>query len=281
MYFDILELANTLRYYYHNNIIIKCSDGFISNSCSGGCKYCFLSKENKNKISKNYHIPRKLKSAEEVLLDAITKMKNGATQYKIVGTEYQISSIEFNLALEAFSLIEKHTNLNTCASFGSLSYEQFTELKDAGVEYYNHNLETARSIYNTLGCKLTYDDKIKTNEIAKRAKLKRCSGIMVGLGEKIEDRIEVAFILRDTLSVESLPFNIFVPLVVAEKPQISTEEIRVTLALFRIIMPKINIIANNGNVYFDGDYNTIIESGANGIGLKENNYLSHARMSAF
>lgn len=273
----LLELSDGLRRRAFGDEVRRCADGFTSNVCTAGCNYCYLAAKHQKRLPSEFGVPRRLSSVEEFVEDAKAKEARGATQYKIVGTEVELADSEFELAVAAFRAIKEATNLGLCASMGAVSFERLCLLRRAGAEYFNHSLEGSRRVYERMGCKLSYDDRIRQNVLAKRAGLKRCTGLMVGLGEEMSDRIEVAFTLRDVLGVESLPFNIFVPMRDGEKPKITPIEALFTLALFRIIMPEAHIVANNGNAYFGDLFVQVLKAGASGIGLKDGNYLSHAR----
>lgn len=274
---SILELTDEVREKFFGEKIRKCTDGFTSNRCTGHCKFCYLNPDNFSKFTAD-RLPKVITSVKGFVEDAKEKEKRGATQYKIVGTECKLPEREFQLAVEAFKAIKTETKLGLCASMGFLSPKQLEILKDVGVEYFNHNIETTPKRFPSLGSIFSFEDKLKENEVAKEIGLKRCCGLIVGMGETIQDRIEVAFILRDKLNVESIPFNIYTPPKMDEKPQVEPEEALKTLAIFRLILPTTHIIVNNGNAYFGSLFKKVFAAGASGFGVRGGSYLTHARI---
>jgi len=270
----VQECADAVRQKWMGPACIRCSDGFTSNECSGGCSYCYLSIRNRAYVQNR--LPHALNSADAIVQDAKRKWSLGATNYKIVGTEWRLPRNEFSIALEAFETLAKETDLTLCASMGALDAAHLRQLRSAGVTNYNHNVETTRKRYGTLCCTLSYDEKIATNERARNAGLQRCSGFMMGMGESVRERIAIGRLLHD-LEVESIPINVFVPIDSRSVPQVTESDGLLTIAIVRLMCPRAHIIANNGNIYLGGDREAILRCGASGIGLSGGNYLDHAR----
>ena len=131
---------------------------------------------------------------------------------------------------------------------------------------YHNNLETSRKFFTKICSTHTYDDKIETIKNAKKAGLEICSGGIIGLGETMEDRIDMAFTLRG-LSVESVPVNILNPIkgTPLEKQEIlSYEEVIKTLAIFRFILPTVQIRLAGGRALLGDKGKKALMSGVNG-----------------
>ncbi|MDD5594141.1 MAG: biotin synthase BioB, partial [Candidatus Margulisbacteria bacterium] len=130
--------------------------------------------------------------------------------------------------------------LNRCVSLGTLTLEQIKQLKNSGLKRLHHNLETAESFFGKICTTHTYQDRVRTIKLAKEAGLEVCSGGIFGLGETNEQRIELAFALKE-LAVKSVPINILnpVPGTPAAKTSKSLTPIEVLklIAAYRFILP--------------------------------------------
>lgn len=273
---EVLSLTTLVRQREFGDEIRKCSDGFLMNVCSSGCKYCYLNPENSKRFPGN-EVPRVLTSSEEFIEDAKQKKALGVTCYKIVGTEEALAERHFEIAIEAFKEIAK-LGMITCASMGFLETQKLEKLVEVGVIHFNHSLETVPWRFAELcTTNFTWWGKHRENQLAGEVGLKRCSGLIAGMGETMEERVMMAFFLRD-LGVESMPFNIFTPPDPSQSPQITPEEALKSLAIFRLVLPKTHIIVNNGNAYFEKLFSKVFEAGASGFGVKGGSYLSHARI---
>jgi len=271
---EVIEITEGVTRTNLGDEIRKCTDGFTANACGNSCSFCYMSnyrigegKTNRQYSKERGLLPRTLKTAEEFLEDAKEKEVLGATNYKIVGPEYRLSQEFFNLALEAYQAIRENTDLRLCASMGCLSKEDLERLRDVGVEYFNHNLE--RTDWSSLNSVFTLEQKIRANRIAKEAGLKRCTGLIAGMGETFHERLDTIYQLQD-LDVESLPFNVFVPPrpELDEIPKPPVDELLLSIAIARLALPKAQITLNNGNVFFRDNWKDAFRAGASGFGLK-------------
>ncbi|OGJ22107.1 hypothetical protein A3K73_07505 [Candidatus Pacearchaeota archaeon RBG_13_36_9] len=271
----LLELTGDVTRKFFGDNIRKCTDGFTANACGNSCSFCYMSsykgregeKTNFEYSRERGLLPRVLRSVGEFVEDAKEKEALGATQYKIVGPEYQLLPRHFNLALEAYQAIRQETSLGLCASMGCLDKMDLEKLKEVGVEYFNHNLE--RINWRDLNSVFTLEQRRKANRLAKEVGLKRCTGIIAGIGEDLRERIDAIYQLQE-LGVESLPFNVFV----SPRPEFdkiqrpSQEELLLSLAVCRLALPKSHVTLNNGNIYFKDSWEKAFRAGASGFGLK-------------
>ena len=192
-----------------------------SGKCSENCKYCAQS----------------------------SHFKTGAETYGLV-------SKELDKLVEIYKYIGENTNkLELCASHGICTKEALQKLVDAGVLTYHHNLESSRRFYPNVCTSHTYDDRINTIKNAKAVGLDVCSGGIFGLGETIEDRIDMALDLRE-LEICSVPINVLTPIPgtpFENNEAVEPLEILKTISIYRFIMPETYLRYGGGRIKL-GDY---------------------------
>jgi len=146
--------------------------------------------------------------------------------------------------------------------------KELIQLKNAGLSRYHHNLETSPSYFSKIVTTHTFADRINTINSAKRAGLEVCSGGIIGMGETLNDRIDLALMLKE-LDVDSVPINILVPIkgtALGKLSQLSVTETLRTIALFRIILKnKIIKIAAGRESVFGNSQVSAFAAGANGM----------------
>jgi biotin synthase len=163
----------------------------------------------------------------------------GAHMFGIITSGTRISSErEWDEIYDAVKNI-KTLGIKPCVSLGMLDKERALKLREAGLYRYHHNLETARSFFDNICTTHEYDEDIETVKAAREAGLSMCSGGIIGLGETMEQRIELAMTLKE-LDVDSVPVNILNPRpgtpLMNAKP-LPPLEILITIAIFRFILP--------------------------------------------
>lgn len=215
-----------------------------SGKCTENCSFCAQSMHHQAQIS-----VYPLLTEEELVAAAKKAEANGSHRFSIVtsgrGAE---QDKDFGKILKALATIQAETNLKVCASLGTLSAENAQALKAAGVSRYHHNVESSRSYYGEICTTHTYDDRAKTIQAAHDAGLEVCSGGIIGMGESMEQRLEMAFELRE-MGVHSVPINILNPIkgtAMADQPPLRPMEILRIFALFRFVMPKMGIRTAGG-----------------------------------
>lgn len=258
---DLCNAANELRNYFCGNSFDICTiiNG-KSGRCSEDCKYCAQSSHYKVSIE-DYP----LLSSEELLKGAKYNQEKGILRYSIVTSGKRLSDTEVDKICESYSQIKEECGISLCASHGLLSYESFKKLKDAGVDRYHNNLETSRRNFPNICTTHTYDDKIAAIKNAQKAGLTVCSGGILGLGETMEDRIDMALDIRD-LGVKSIPINILNPILGTPyegSKILSTEEVRRVVSIFRFILPDGAIRLAGGRGLIDKKGKITFTSGAN------------------
>jgi biotin synthase len=189
----------------------------------------------------------------------------GVHRFSIVTAGRKLDSRETDEVCENYRKIRETCGIFVCASHGLLSFEQLLRLKNAGVERYHCNLETSRRHFPNICTTHTYDDKIETIKNAQKAGLETCSGGIFGVGENIEDRIDMALDLRD-LNIKSVPINILNPIkgtAFESMPPTGKDEAVRIVALYRFLLPDAAIRVAGGRGLFDDLGEAFFKAGAN------------------
>ncbi len=259
---ELIAAANEIREHFNDNTFDMCT---IINGkcgkCSEDCKYCAQSAHYHTACEDSYP----LLSTEELLEQAKYNDKRGVLRYSIVTSGRALSDEEVDKACESIRAIRTETNISVCVSFGLLNEDQFRRLKEAGASRVHCNLETSRRYFPTVCTTHTHDEKIETLKAAKRAGLSICSGGIMGLGETMEDRIDMALTARD-LGVTSIPVNLLNPIPgtpYENNRVLSNDELCRIVAIFRFLIPQgmIRLAGGRGLVGDKGE--KCFKSGAN------------------
>lgn len=231
-----------------------------SGLCTENCKYCAQSAHNHTGV-KEYP----MLTVSEIVERGLENAKLGVDRFDVVTAGLRLNDAEVDTLCKAYSQIKEQTDLELCSSNGLLSYEQFVRLHDAGVTRIHNNLETSRRFFPSVCTTHTYDEKIETIRAAKKAGMEICSGGIIGMGETMEDRIDMALELQ-SLGVRSIPINVLMPIkgtALENQPPLSDEEILRTVALFRFINPKADIRLAGGRKLLEDHGRQAFKSGAN------------------
>lgn len=241
----LLAMADLIRQKFVGDEVDLCSivNG-RSGKCPENCKFCAQAAIHKTNID-----IYGLKSIDALVAAAVQAKADGVRRFSIVTSGRGMQQDrDFENILLALRRIKAETGLSTCASLGILTEQNARALKDAGVTRYHHNVETSRSYYPQICTSHTYDDKMSTIAVALQAGLEVCAGGIIGLGETMEQRLEMAFELQ-ALKVKSVPLNILNPIPgtgLAANAPLDPREILQTFALFRFIMPDSSIRTAGG-----------------------------------
>ena len=215
--------------------------------CPEDCAYC--------PQAARYHTDvkvQKLLAVEEVLAHAREAKENGSTRFCMGAAWREVrDNRDFDKVIEMVKGVST-MGLEVCCTLGMLTPEQAQKLKDAGLYAYNHNLDTSKEFYDEIISTRTYDDRLETLENVRGAKISVCSGGIIGMGEKEEDRIGMLHILATLREhPESVPVNALVPVEgtpLEDQPKVSVWEMLRMIATARIIMPKAMIRLSAGRV---------------------------------
>lgn len=241
----LLAMADQIRQQYVGDDVDLCAivNG-RSGRCSENCSFCAQSAHFNTQVQ-----VYPLMSEDELVAAAKAAEQGGALRFSIVTSGRGVESDrDFPKIIAALQRILAETKLKVCASLGTLSPENARALKAAGVERYHHNVETSRGYYSTICTTHDYEARAITIRNAHAAGLEVCSGGIIGMGESMEDRLDMAFELREQ-GVHSVPLNILNPIpgtAMAEQPPLSPREILKTFALFRFILPDCGIRTAGG-----------------------------------
>jgi len=268
---ELLERANALRHQYKKNKVFTC--GIInakSGLCSQDCAFCAQSIHHQTH-TKTFPLFEK----QTMINHALGLEDNGASHFSIVTSGLRLSGHEIDTICSAMIEIKKRTNLILCASLGTITSQRARKLKQSGVTNYHHNLETAQSFFDHICTTHEYEDDIETIHQAKSAGLRVCCGGIMGLGESWEQRIELAFLLKE-LNVDSIPINFLNPIPgtqLENQPLLSSLSALKCIALFRLIHPDKDIVICGGREKtLKEDQTRLFFAGANGLMI--GNYLT-------
>lgn len=241
---QLWDSANRIREKLSGDVVDLCS---IMNAkcgkCSEDCKFCAQSAHYNTKI-----LEHGLVSTKEALNLALENQSKGINRFSLVTSGRGLMGEEFERVVSIYKTLNKNLKISLCASLGILNLEQLKKLKEAGVYYYHHNLETSYEYYEKICTTHSYEDRINTIKNAKKAGLKVCAGGIIGMGESFEQRLHLAFTLRE-LEVTSIPINILNPIKgtpMQNIERISQVDILKTIAIFRFINSKANIRLGGG-----------------------------------
>lgn len=229
--------------------------------CPEDCKYCAQSVHYHTACQDTYPL-----LATEVLLEgARHNQEQGVLRYSIVTSGKRLSDAEVEQVCGSIREIRRQIGIEVCVSFGFLDEEQFRKIKAAGASRVHCNLETSRNYFPQVCTTHTYDEKVAVLRAAKSAGLSICSGGIMGLGETVEDRIDMALALRD-LGVKSVPVNLLNPIkgTPYERNRIlSNDELCRIVAVFRFIIPDGDIRLAGGRGLVGDKGARCFKSGAN------------------
>lgn len=267
---DLFAMASRAREKFRGNRIDLCSIiNAKSGACPEDCSFCAQSAHSRTETTVYPLLDR-----ERILGSASSARANGVRRFCIVTSGKRPSSVEIDKICRLVSEI-KGLGLLPCATLGMLEQEDMRQLKDAGLNRYHHNLETSEAFFSEICTTHTYRDKIKTIEAAGAAGLSVCSGGIFGLGESWEDRIDMAFALRD-IRVDSVPINFITPVdgtPMAGRELLDPMEALKIIAVYRLILPEREIRVCGGRPGTLRDLNShIFTAGADGLLL--GNYLT-------
>ncbi len=270
---DLLAWANRIREHFKGNKVHLCSIVNIkAGGCSENCRFCAQS------AAYQTESPRYNLIEEAPILRAATEaQEQGVTALGLVAAW---RGLEEGPALdqicERLETLKNEGKARPDASLGIIKNPRVAErLKSAGLECYNHNLESSRTFFPKVCDTHTYEERLETIRHLKRAGIKICSGGIIGMGETRDDRCELALSLRD-LGVHIVPINILNPIPgtpFADRPAPPPMEILQTIACFRFILPKQEIMIAGGRTVNLRDLQSMIFM-AGASALMVGNYLT-------
>lgn len=246
-FFDLIAQAHQVHRQGHDpSDIQRCALLSIkTGGCPEDCGYCSQSAHHSTGLTR-----QSLLTVEEVRNAAQLAKQRGATRF-CMGAAWRTppSGEQFDRVLDMVREV-KACGLEACATLGMLQPEQAARLKAAGLDAYNHNLDTSRDFYGAVVTTRTYDDRLRTLATVRQAGITVCCGAILGLGESDRDRCQfLATLAALQPHPESVPINLLVPIagtpLAHAAPVHSTDLIR-TIATARILMPQSRVRLSAG-----------------------------------
>lgn len=206
--------------------------------CSQNCRYCAQSSHYNTEIETH-----PLLSVETVVHAAKDSVKNGADRVAIVTSGKTPDESDFDTMLDMIKALNAD-GIKSCASIGILNEEQAKRLAEVGLVRFHHNINTCKSYHPEICTTHTYEDRINTTRLVKKYGIELCCGVIIGMGETVEQRVEMAMELAE-INPDSIPVNILTP--IPNTPfadyldKIDEENVLRTLAIFKIACPNASI----------------------------------------
>ncbi|MBU8877972.1 biotin synthase BioB [Bacillus sp. FJAT-29790] len=202
---DLLELLHSSyqirRHYYGNKVKLNMIINTKSGLCPENCGYCSQSSVSTAPIEKY-----RMMDKDEIIKGANQAFQMNVGTYCIVASGRGPSNKEVEQVVSAVKEIKDKYNLKVCACLGLLKPEQAKALKEAGVDRYNHNLNTSADHHESITTSHTYEDRVNTVELIKEHGISPCSGVIIGMRETIQDVVSMARSLK-ALDADSIPVN--------------------------------------------------------------------------
>ena len=231
----LYEAAHQITRHFMGNKFDTCSIiNAKSGNCSEDCKWCAQSGHYKTLVNLYPLLP-----AKECVYHAVYNRKQGIRRFALVTSGKRVSDKELEQITDTIRQIKRQSDIKCCASMGLLTRSQLQSLYDSGVENYHCNIETAPSYFRQLCSTHTIEQKMETIHTAREIGFRICCGGIIGMGETMEERIEMACFLQKE-GILSIPLNLLQPIpgTPMENTQIlEEEEWLTTIALFRLINP--------------------------------------------
>jgi biotin synthase len=235
---ELLDLLSAVyrvrRRWFGNQVQLYFLMNAKSGLCPEDCSYCSQSKVSEAEIPR-YNILNRVKLLDGARVAAERK----ARTYCIVISARGPNEREMQAVTSIVPEIKQRFNLKICACLGLLTPEQATALKDCGVDRVNHNLNTSDSFYEEICTTHTFADRLATLRAVRDAGMEMCSGGIIGMGERRDDVIDLAFTLQD-LGVQSIPVNFLNPIggtPLAGRNDLNPRYCLKVLAMFRLVNP--------------------------------------------
>lgn len=261
--FPLLAGADLIREFHFGREIHLCTicNG-KSGKCSEDCSFCSQS------VFSTTEAPvYPLMSKSDLKAGGLHAANTPINRYSIVTSGKRLPGNEIIAVSEALSQLDRG-EIDTCASLGILDAQDFEALRDAGVTRYHHNLETSESHFPQMCTTHTYQERVETILLARRAGLSVCAGGIFGIGETDGQVLELALALKE-LDVDSIPLNFLVPIKgtkTQEYEKVSPLRCLKIIAMFRYVLPNKEILVCGGREMSLGELHPLVfYAGASGI----------------
>lgn len=271
---QLMAGADRIRRAFRGDKIEVCGISNVrSGNCSENCSFCAQSGHHRESKAPVYGY-----IAEDKLLGQAQRARSwGATDFGIVSKGWGVrGEKEKQQMREYLRALQESTDIGRCASLGVLDEAMAGELKAMGLENYHHNLECAESFFPKVCTTHSYQENIDTVHAARNAGLRVCAGGILGMGESLDQRVELAMTLR-ALGVESVPLNFLNPqpgTPMGDLPKMEPREILHMIAVFRYLLPRAEIRIAGGRTHLRDLQALIFFAGASGVMIGD--YLTTA-----
>ncbi len=233
---DLKELLHISSQFMSSDIELCSLVNARNGKCSQDCKYCAQSAHYRTDIE-DYPLIKK----QEVIKAAKEAKSHGVIRFAVVTSGKSPNEENFDKILEFIDELNKIQGIRSCASIGILTDEQAKLLARHGLKRFHHNINTAESYYKDICTTHSWQDRYNTCKLVKKYGMELCCGVILGMGETIEQRVEMALELAE-IQPDSIPINILMP--IKKTPfenfidKIDEKNILRTLAVFKIANPK-------------------------------------------
>jgi biotin synthase len=266
-FFELLHRARGVhaRFFPEGEVQLSTLLSIKTGACPEDCGYCAQSARYETPVE-----AEPLMDPQAVVAEARKAAATGATRF-CMGAGWRRLADRDLPAMEAMVRGVKALGLETCMTLGMMDSGQACRLKEAGLDYYNHNLDTSREYYPQVVGTRTYDDRVDTLKAVRGAGIKVCSGGILGMGESRADRVGLLHELSLLPgSPESVPINRLVPIpgtpLAAAKPLVDDFEFVRTIAAARILFPRAHVRLSAGREGMDDSLQALcLYAGANSI----------------
>lgn len=240
----VLHAAFRVRRHYHGrDVRLHVLRNAKSGTCLENCSFCSQTVQAESGVDRYG-----MQTVEQLVEGAREAVAMGGAKYCMVTATRGPSATDLDVICAATRQIKAEMGIHICASLGLLTEDQAARLAEAGVDRFNHNLETSRAFFPRICQTHTFDDRVRTVQIAHAAGMEACCGGIMGLGETVEDRADLAFTLRE-LEVESIPINFLDPrpgTPLSHVSRLTPAEALKCLCMFRLVNPARDIRVAGG-----------------------------------
>ncbi|MDE0934928.1 MAG: biotin synthase BioB [Mariniblastus sp.] len=263
---DLIFQAQTVHRAHHdpNQVQLSSLLSIKTGACPEDCAYCPQSARYKTGLK-----PERLMPVEQIIEAAKKAKSNGAGRFCMGAAWRSPKDGDIAAVAEAVAAV-KELGLETCATLGMLTEAHADKLNEAGLDYYNHNLDTSPEYYGEIISTRTYDDRLETLENVRQAGMKVCCGGIVGMGESQNDRVGLLTTLANLdPPPESVPINNLVKIAgtpLADLENIDSFDFIRTIAVARILMPTSYVRLSAGREEMNDEMQALcFMSGANSL----------------
>jgi biotin synthase len=259
---EIMACASAMRQRYFGNRIHLCSIvNAKSGACPEDCAFCAQSIRHKTKLD-----IYGLYSGKRIIKSMTDAARYPIDHFGIVTSGAALGRNGVARICDAIRR-RKKPDVAWCASLGALDENAFRTLKKAGLKRFHHNLETARSFFPRICSSHTFESRLRTLRLVRKAGLEVCAGGILGMGESLKQRVEFAAILAKE-RVDSIPLNFLVPIAgtaMGKRKPMQPLDILKTIAMFRMMNPRAEIKVCAGRIHLRDMQSMIFLAGATGM----------------